>query len=241
MKQFVAAVLLAVLALPATAQSGEHLAEATMQYLTTVNVMGQELAIPSTRTLSKVTRGDRALWRVVDVAEMPAMAGGGTAVDTFEVDAMTLMPVRRSGSSMGGTVRFTYDGAHVKGDLSSTMGEMTVDSTFAEPIAGDGAAFELMMAGLDLAPGFERSFLTYSPQMQGTRAVQIAVAGEESVTVPAGTFETYVVEFAPQDGNPAGKAKIFVTKAAPHITVRAESDLGPQMGGAVAVTELQKK
>ncbi len=241
MKQLVVTLLLAVVALPAAAQSGAHLTEATMQYLTTVSVMGQELAIPSTRTLSKVTKGGRALWRVVDVADLPPMAGGGTAVDTFEVDAQTLMPVRRSGSSMGGTVQFNYDGAHVKGELASMMGNMSVDSTFAEPIAGDGAAFELMLAGLDLAPGFEQSFLTYNPQMQGTRAIKVAVAGEESVTTPAGTFETYVITFTPMDDNPAGKAKIFVTKAAPHITVRAESDLGPQMGGAVAVTELQKK
>ncbi len=243
MKQATAALLFALVAGPVAAQvasSDAALKAGQMDYTTNVSVMGQELVIPSTRTISQVTQDGATFWRIVDAAELPAVAGGGIAVDTFEVMAGTLMPLRRSSGSMGGTLHFDYDGAHVKGSMQSMMGGVEVDSTFGEPLVGDGAAFEVFLSGLALGPDFDQTFTTYSPQAQGARPIRVHVTGEQSVTTPAGTFDTFVVDYAPQDDNPAGKATLYVTKAAPHVTVRAESDLGPQMNGAVAVIELQK-
>lgn len=244
MKQLVAALLLAVLVAPAWAQQAPPngaLADASYEYTTTISVMGQEIVIPSSRAVTRVNRDGRDLWQIIDTAELPAVAGGGVAVDTFEVSAETLLPLRRSSASGGGTLRFDYDGARVSGRIDSQMGTMEVDSTYADVISGDGAAFELFMAGTTLGNDFDQTFTTFSAQTGGTRAVRVHVTGEETITTPAGEFEVYVVEFTPTDDNPAGKATLYLTKAAPHVTVRAESDLGPQMGNAVAVVELQKQ
>ena len=62
------------------------------------------------------------------------------------------------------------------------------------------------------------------------------MAGAESVTVPAGTFEAWKVEIASAEGEP-GATTIWVAKDSRKV-VKTVTTL-PEMGGAVVTTELQ--
>jgi hypothetical protein len=65
--------------------------------------------------------------------------------------------------------------------------------------------------------------------------MQLNVAGVESVTVPAGTFEAYKVDFSSADGG-AEKATIWIAKETRQPV--KSSMVMPAMGGAVLTTEL---
>lgn len=238
MKNILIACLALVAAVPAFAQSDAALGDATMQYTTTLDIMGQQLVVPATRTITKLD----GRWRVVDVAQLPAEAGGGTATDTFEVAASSLLPLRRHSASMMGTLTLAYDGGSVEGGLSSMMGSIDIDTTYADVVlVGDGAAFELYLSGLPLETGFSETYPVFSPQTQDIRMVEVEVTGTETVTTAAGMFETFVVAFTPLDGNEMGASTYYVMQDAPHLTVKAVSKLGAQMGGGTATVELTGK
>ena len=86
-------------------------------------------------------------------------------------------------------------------------------------LAGDPSG-DLPLSGLALADGFDETFAVYSPQMQALRMTQVQVTGTETVTTPAGAFETFVVTTTPQDGNEAGASTYYVTQTAPHVMVK---------------------
>jgi len=64
---------------------------------------------------------------------------------------------------------------------------------------------------------------------------RMKVAGVESVTVPAGTFEAWKLEIASAEGDP-GSQTIWVDKATRKVVKHAA--VLPQMGGAVMTSEL---
>jgi hypothetical protein len=58
------------------------------------------------------------------------------------------------------------------------------------------------------------------------------------MVVPAGTFETLIVDIEPLDGEEGGM-KLHVTRQAPHRVVKAAGKLPAQMGGGKVTTELK--
>ena len=64
--------------------------------------------------------------------------------------------------------------------------------------------------------------------------MQLKVAGTESVTVPAGTFDTFKVEVSAEGD--AGKTTLWIAKES-HNAVKIATTL-PAMGGATMMAEL---
>ncbi len=208
---------------------------ATMGYTMTMAVMGQELVITSTRTLEETQAG----WQIIDAATLPPMMGGVSMVDTFEVDPLTLRATRRalSAGPMGAaSLTYTEDG--VMGEMSQQGQSMPIDETFETATLSDGSAFELFVSALPLVVGSVYDFTIYSPQGQGSRPMRMEITGEESVTVGAGTFDTFVASFTPQDGNDAGTATLYLAKDGAHVVVKSVASMGAAMGGGTTTTEL---
>jgi hypothetical protein len=67
--------------------------------------------------------------------------------------------------------------------------------------------------------------------------MQLKVSGSESVTVPAGAFETFKVEITSAEGGPE-RVTVWVAKEARKPVKIAMSM--PQMGGATMTAELQE-
>lgn len=59
----------------------------------------------------------------------------------------------------------------------------------------------------------------------------------ETIEVPAGSFETYKVEFKGADGSPGGATYWVDTKQ--RITIKTKA-VNPEMGGAIYTAELSK-
>ena len=92
-----------------------------------------------------------------------------------------------------------------------------------------------LSACLPLADGYTTTFRNFDVQKQKDKVMQLQVTGSESVTVPAGSFDTFKVEVTPGDGGP-GKATIWISRES-HKAVKY-SQVVPEMGGAVLTAEL---
>jgi hypothetical protein len=71
--------------------------------------------------------------------------------------------------------------------------------------------------------------------LQKVKLRQLQVAGAESVTVPAGTFETFKVEISSADGGP-DKSTVWIAKNT-RTPVKVASVMA-EMGGATLIAEL---
>ncbi len=103
------------------------------------------------------------------------------------------------------------------------------------PIFADGAGSSFVIGCLPLAAGFSTTFRNFDVQKQKVKLMQLQVAGSESVTVPAGTFDTFRVELSSAEG---GLDKFTVWIAKETRTPVKISTLMAEMGGATLTAEL---
>ena len=100
------------------------------------------------------------------------------------------------------------------------------------------AGLQMAIAAMPLAPGYRTTLRTAETGMQQRiRYWSLQVAGEESVTVPAGTFQTYKVVVEPIDDEGGGMT-FWVSKDAPRVIVKGEAKLPAMMGGGTATSVL---
>lgn len=168
----------------------------------------------------------------------------GTATTTLARDGaawVSTQTVQAGPTSTRSEARFTGDFTPVSGKTSMTAGTMSMESDLRmeggrikgsaklpAQMGGDKAIDSEVAAGTrlpgmepwmlavsDLAPGKTIGFGTFSAQTGSATPVAFKVAGEEKVTVPAGTFDAYRVELT----GPM-TATVWVRKGAPHITLK---------------------
>jgi dipeptidyl aminopeptidase/acylaminoacyl peptidase len=205
----------------------------TLEYTTKLQVMGQELEIAGTRTIEATSIGDRAVWRVIDVAVLPM----GTITDTLELDKATLAPVRRGAGGMV-TFKLEYTETAVIGEMVAMGQTVPIDVELEAPVFADGSGLEVSLAGIPLALGYEVTLRTFDAEQQKVRPFKLSVTGSESTECTAGTFDTFVVELTPLDGDEAGTSTFRVMKDSPHHVVLREFRLPAQMGGGIGNKEL---
>ncbi|MEW5930199.1 MAG: insulinase family protein [Gemmatimonadota bacterium] len=168
----------------------------------------------------------------------------GTATTTLARDGaawVSTQTVQAGPTSTRSEVRFTGDFTPVSGKTSMTAGAMSMETDLrmengrikgtaklpaqmggekaidAEAVAGTRfpGTDPWILAVADLAPGKTIAFPTFNAQSGSAAPVSFKVSGEEKVTVPAGTFDTWKVELSgPQP------ATVWVRKDAPHVTVK---------------------
>jgi zinc protease len=168
----------------------------------------------------------------------------GTATTTLARDGaawVSTQTVQAGPTSTRAEVRFTGDFTPISGKTSMTAGAMSMETDLrmengrvkgtaklpaqmggekaidAEAVAGTRfpGTDPWILAVADLAPGRTIAFPTFNAQSGSAAPVSFRVSGEEKVTVPAGTFDTWKVELSgPQP------ATVWVRKDAPHVTVK---------------------
>ena len=113
----------------------------------------------------------------------------------------------------------TYANGRVKGSTSvpgpTGIKTVTIDTTYA-PGTIDDNMLSAVIPGLRWVPGAKYTANAFDASSGTARAITMSVAGTESITVPAGTFETYRVE---QSGGQQ-TANLWITTAAPHRLVK---------------------
>jgi dipeptidyl aminopeptidase/acylaminoacyl peptidase len=214
---------------------GGELRPATLNYQQRAEVGGRTIEMTATRTVAQATLDARPVWTIVEATRTPA----GSAVDSTYVDRETLLPVRRAVQQGPATVEIRFEDGHVQGAIQAGPQELPINATVEGHVLADGAPLELAISTLPLTAGFETAVQVFNLMEGRARTSRVTVEGEERVEVPAGAFDTFRVRIAPADGA-AGGSTLWIERDAPRRVVRTEARLPAQMGGGVAVAELQE-
>jgi predicted Zn-dependent peptidase len=176
-----------------------RLAAGTARYrvLLQGNPLGEE-----TRTISLGNEGGRGVVTVITATSLGPFL---RQHDTTTFDAATMAPIRvRQGGAIQNQptfVRLDYEGTRVRGAARApapgrpTPQERTIDTTLAAGTLDDNQLGVFVLA-LPYAAGARWSVPVFSSGQGTVRTVTVAVTGEETVTTPAGTFQTWKVEVA---------------------------------------------
>jgi dipeptidyl aminopeptidase/acylaminoacyl peptidase len=208
---------------PATAVS---LRAGTWKYQVKVALGGQQMSLTQSTTIAE----DKDGWTATDVTDTPA----GPATDTATLDKSTLAPRQRTVKQGPATIHVEFAGDKVSGAINMNGKDTPIAADLGGPLFADGPGAPEAIGCLPLAEGYTTSFRNLDVQKQKAKLMQLKVAGTESITVPAGTFETFKVEVS-ADGD-AGKTTLWIAKQT-HNAVKVSTTL-PAMGGATMTAEL---
>jgi dipeptidyl aminopeptidase/acylaminoacyl peptidase len=218
---------------PLPALDGSAIKPADLTYAVTLEMGGRKAEMSMKRTIATCDAGGKPCWRITDLLKGPM----GEISDAFDVDRATLRPLRRTANSGPAKIELAYSDQAITGTMQ-VMGQSTaVNVNLVAPVVGDGPGFVLAIAGLPLAPGYRTTVRYLEATSQKVHAFALVVTGVETVTVPAGTFETFVVEMSPL-GDASGGGVLRVLQQAPHHVVKGEDVLPASMGGGKMRTEL---
>ena len=236
-KPKVATALDAARTIPLPLVDSSRIAPATLSYTTTLNLPGgRTMKIDGKRAVARETRAGNSIYRVTSTASTPM----GEATDILVVDAGSLRPLTRNVKQGPATVTVQYGDSEVTGSIAAGAQNMPIKLKLDAPAFGDEAALELAISAMPLAPGYRTAIRTIEAGMQQRVRFWSVNVSEDSVTVPAGSFETFKVTLEPLD-NEGGGATYWVTKETPRYVVRGEAKLPAMMGGGTAVSELTSR
>jgi dienelactone hydrolase len=191
--------------------------------------MGERVMKLSTST---EIRQEGSTWRVTDKVATP----GGEAVDEAVLDGKSLALIRRVINQ--GPVNYSMEVKEnrLTGTMKVQGNEKPVEADLGGPLFADAAGAAHAIAALPLAEGYETHFRNFDVQKQKPKLMRLRVAGQETVTVPAGKFDGLRVEISSAEGGP-DKMTVWVTRDS-RKPVKISAVM-TQMGGAVMTAELQ--
>jgi dipeptidyl aminopeptidase/acylaminoacyl peptidase len=202
-----------------------------LRYRVAGDLQGQHLEGASTVTVAKTPNSG---WTVSAVESLPQ----GETADTTTLALRTLLPTTRTIKQGPATVQLTYAGTSVSGNVDLGAQKVALRGSGDRMLVTNGLTLGLAVATLPLAEGYTvglRSFDVASGQVQG---LVLAVTGTDAVTVPAGRFETFRVDIAPEDSS--SSTTLWVERSAGHRVVKFEQRL-PQNQGVIASELLNDK
>jgi zinc protease len=176
----------------------------------------------ATRTIARATVGGRAVLQFFGTTNIGPFV---RQADTTVLDAPTLAPVsvRQAGTVQGqeAFVRLDYEGTHVRGQARVPGREgprnLTIDTTLAAGTLDDNQ-IEAVLTALPLAANARFTFAVYASGEGRVQTLTLAVAGEESATVPAGTFNCWRIDLT----GGSQPMTFYVAKDAPFVLVKFE-------------------
>jgi dipeptidyl aminopeptidase/acylaminoacyl peptidase len=177
----------------------------TYKYDAKISMGGQQMALK----LSTTIQDGGGAWSVVESADTPM----GAMLDTTILEKGSLTLKTRAVEGVDKPISADLDGT----------------------IFADGAGANFVIGCLPLGEGYTTTFRNFDLQRQTVKLMQLLVAGSESVTVPAGTFEAFKVELSSADGGP-DKSTIWIAKDS--RTPVKISTVMAEMGGALLTAEL---
>lgn len=163
-------------------------------------------------SLAKESRAGRQLIRINRAFATP----DGPVEQLALFDARTFEPIR---SESRGAI--TVDLVNAAGTIRGTVGTANAPAREMNEPLPTGALlpymFEAVLAASPLRVGYARDFLVVNPASAKIETVGMRVLAEETVTVPAGTFEVYRVEITGFEPETA-----YFRKAMPHIPIKQD-------------------
>jgi hypothetical protein len=128
------------------------------------------------------------------------------------------LSLKQSAPAAGMDVQLSFTPGHVTGParLPAQMGgDKAIDAAIPAGTVASGME-SLAVMSADLAPGRTITLPSFSATSNAVVTVTATVVGSESVTVPAGTFDTWKVEVTGGDT----PYTVWVRKDGPHLAVK---------------------
>ncbi len=200
---------------------------ATYHYQVTLEMGTQKMNLK----VSTAITDSGASWTAVNTMETPQ----GTATDTSTIAKSSLKLEKRSLVQGPVDVELDFAGDKASGKMSMGGQDRPIATDLGGPLFGDAAGGDQAIASLPIAVGYSTTFRNFDIQTQKVKLLQLNVAGVESVTVPAGTFEAFRVDVTSADGD-SDKKTLWVAKDS-HKVVKISAVVAA-MGGATLTEEL---
>jgi hypothetical protein len=204
-----------------------ELTPGTYKYDAKLSMGDQEMALKLSTTITDAAGG----WIVVDDMETPM----GPILDTATLEKSALTLSKRSMKQGPIAIYLEFSSGRATGSMEMNGEDKPIAADLDGPLFADGAGASFAIGCLPLAAGYNTAFRNFDMQMQKVKLMQLQVAGVESVTVPAGTFDAFQVELSSADGGP-DKSTVWIAKDT-RMPVKI-SALMPEMGGATLTAEL---
>jgi hypothetical protein len=142
---------------------------------------------------------------------------GVNQVDTIVFNATTLAPslitTNAQMGGMAGVTRVTIANGKATGTSQQPTGggmqSLVIDAPVAPGVIGDGVD-PLLIQTMDFSDGLSMTYQAFDGKSGKTKSYALKVAGKETVTVPAGTFESWKIQLTSDDA-----ATIWVSTAEP--------------------------
>jgi hypothetical protein len=222
---------------PATvmAQSSEvprpvvDLKAGTARYSVRLEAAGQVAHMDITRT----TKRQKGAWVITETSTME----GHTQTDETTVARKTLVISKRLFRTEGAEADLKFARRKVTGTITDRGEKHTIDADLGGVVFADGASGQDVLAALPLARNYSVEFLNFNIGSQGVRRLLLRVVDTETVTVPAGTFDTWKVLITSLDGGTDAHG-LWVEKRTHRVVKSAVSV--PSMHDALAIAELTK-
>lgn len=203
------------------------LTEGTYKYQAKISLGGQEIPIKMATTITE--EGDAYV--ATDTMDTPM----GQASDTARLNKKTLEVLKRSVKQGPVAIEIAYEGGKAAGKMSMNGQDKAIDAAVGGELFADAAGAQQAIGALPLATGYKTTYRNFDLQKQKAKLMQLEVTGEDSVTVPAGTFACFKVELSSAEGGP-DKATIWIDKASRKAV--KQTSVMSSMNGATMVSEL---
>lgn len=210
-----------------TPQPVTDLKAGTAHYAMQVEAGGQQINMK----VSTAIQDAGATWSVVDEVETPQ----GNMTDTATLQKSTLLLQKRRVQQGPVVIELDFTGDKASGKMSMNGQDRPISADLGGPLFADAAGAAQVIACLPLAEGYKATFRNFDVQSQKVKLLQLAVAGTEKVTVPAGTFDAWRVEITSADGG-SDTRTLWIAKDA-HKMVKMSAVVA-SMGGAKVTQEL---
>ena len=176
----------------------------TYNYKASIALGGQSIPL----TMKSEIKEENGAWTVTDTAQTPQ----GELSDISIIEKGSLLLKRRTINQGPLTMVLNVEPNQLTGTttMNGKSTPLAVESGGA--LFADGAGAFDVLASLPLADGYSVSFRNFDIQKQKPQIKQLKVAGTESVTVPAGTFDAYKLEIVDTE-NDADKQTVWIDKA----------------------------
>jgi hypothetical protein len=207
-----------------------NLKPGTARYKWRLDAGAHSLIMDVVRTI----KDQKGAWLVTETNTIP----GFTITDEGTIDKKTLI-LRKRRMNQGDIVAdLQYPGSRVTGTIIIKGQTRPIDIDMGGPSLGDGPGGQDVIATLPLAKAYSTTLRSFDITSQRVQMVQLRVMGTDTVTVPAGTFNTWKVLMTSADGSYAETGALWIDKKSRRVVKMATTV--PELNGAVGTGELVK-
>jgi dipeptidyl aminopeptidase/acylaminoacyl peptidase len=199
----------------------------TSKYQAKIEIGGQQIPLTVSTTIAE----NGGAWTATDVMDTP----NGTVTETSTLEKGSLIARKLNLKQGPIAVDLNFAGDKAVGNMNMNGTDKPISVDLGGPLFADAAGAKQSISCLPLAEGYNTTFRNFDVQKQKVKLMQLKVSGIDKVTVPAGTFDVFIVEITSADGG-ADKETLWVARDS-HKAVK-ESAVLASMGGAVLTQEL---